>query len=92
MTIPNTMVPAAEAVSREERWLGRGLAAAPFALLGLAFVVTLAVGGRVVEPDRLPWLIAATSMALGLRLWLLRGGSRREQVTGFVANLILTLV
>lgn len=92
MTIPTSAHPTADPPSREERWLWRGLATAPFVLLGLALVVTLAVGGRAVEPDRLPWLIAATSVALGLRLWLLRCGSRRERVAGFVVNLVLTLV
>ncbi|MCC2593781.1 sensor histidine kinase [Tessaracoccus sp. OS52] len=90
MTIPTT-AEASDVGSEEGRWLGRGLVAAPFVLLALAFVVTLALGGAPVAPDRLPWLIAVTSTTLGLRLWLLRCGSRGERIAGFVLNLALTL-
>ncbi len=75
-----------------ERWLARGLAALPFVTLGVSFLFTVAVGGRALEADRWPWLLATIAAVLALRVWMLRASPGRERVAGFAANLVLTLV
>ncbi|MCA0296556.1 MAG: sensor histidine kinase [Actinobacteria bacterium] len=77
----------------DEHRMRHALAAAPFVLLGLSYVFTMAVGGRPVEAGWLPWITAATSLTLALRVWWWLGcSSPRHRIAGFVVNLALTVL
>lgn len=75
----------------DDAGLHRVMAFVPYLLLGLSFLGTLAIGGEATA-ERLPWVIAATSVALCFRVWWqLRCAGPRARIIGFVFNLGLTL-
>lgn len=76
-------------VGREDDRIQRVVATLPFVLLGLSLAFSLAGGAG----DRLPWIIAITSITVALRVWWQFASSKPSaRVAGFIVNLLLTFV